>query len=427
MSSAYPAIPEPQNNIESVADTVRALKMAVETLVGQRAGGAATRVFNQTTEPTDARGGDLWLKSNDAGSMYLYNGYFWVDLNNLQSTSGSGTATSLSETALATITDTINPELEALRAQADAAFAETAKVTKELNKQIDQARTELQDAIDAGFGKTTVDIQSVSANSYAQVQTEAAARVTQDTAIAGYVTKVSAGASGVYVQDDTPTGMVAGATWLKPSENYKPYYYNGSSWLDNSNGTYPIGKVAQLRADVDQEVITRTTADTALATYITRSSVGSGPVYVQSSAPSSPAVGTIWYSTANSNDLYHPYYWSGSAWLDNSAGAYGSVATISSSLSSVQNKVDNTLGVQWAVTANINNSTGGLTFTGVKKADGSGQTYTFEIDANWTKINGNCLVTGSIAASALSVGTLSAITANMGTLTAGTIIISDNS
>lgn len=425
MSNDYPAIPDPQNNVESLADAVRALKMAVETLVGQRSGGAAVRVFEQITQPSNPRGGDIWLVSNDAGTMRIWNGHYWYDISNIGS-GGSGTATSLSDTALATITDTINPELEALKAQAAAAFAETAKVTTELNKQIDLARADLEDAINAGYGKITVDVQNVSANSYAQVQSEAAARVTQDTAIAGYVTKVSAGASGVYVQDDTPTGMSAGATWLKPSESYKPYYYNGSSWLDNSNGTYPIGKVAQLRADVDQEVITRTTNDTALATYITRSSVGSGQVYVQSSAPSSPAVGSVWYSTANANDMYHPYYWNGSSWLDNSAGAYGNVATISSNLSATQNKVNNVLGVQWAVTANINNSTGGLSFTGIKKADGTGATYTFEIDAAWTKINGNCLVTGSIAASALSVGTLSAITANMGTITAGTIIISDN-
>lgn len=426
MSNDYPAIPDPQNNVESLADAVRALKMAVETLAGQRSGGAAARVFEQVTQPSNPRGGDIWLVSNDAGTMRVWNGHYWFDISNIGSGGGGGTATSLSETALATISDTINPELEALKAQADAALAQTAKVTKELNKQIDLARTDLQDAIDAGYGRTVVDVQNASANSFAQVQSEAVARVANDTAIAGYVTKVSAGASGVYVQDDTPTGMSIGATWLKPAENYKPYYYNGSSWLDNSSGTYPIGKVAQLRADVDQEVITRTTNDTALATYITRSSVGSGVVYVQGAAPSSPPVGAVWYSTANSNDMYRPYYWNGSSWLDNSAGTYGNVATISSTLGAVQNKVDNTLGVQWAVTANINNATGGLSFTGVKRADGTGATYTFEIDAAWTKINGNCLVTGSIAATALSVNTLSAITADLGTITAGTIIISDS-
>lgn len=425
MSNDYPAIPDPQNNVESLADAVRALKMAVETLAGQRSGGAAVRVFNQATQPSNPRGGDIWLVSNDAGTMRIWNGHYWYDISNIGSGGGSGTATSLSDTALATITDTINPELEALKAQADAALAQTAKVTKELNKQIDLARSDFQDAIDASYGKTVVDVQNSSANSFAQVQSEAAARVTNDSAIAGYVTKVSAGASGVYVQDDTPTGMSTGATWLKPAENYKPYYYNGSSWLDNSSGSYPIGKVADLQAQVTNETYARTTGDSALATYITRSSVGSGAVYVQGSAPSSPAVGAIWYSTANSNDMYHPYYWDGGSWLDNSAGTYGNVATISSSLSTVQNKVNNVLGVQWAVTANINNTTGGLSFTGIKKADGSGATYTFEIDAAWTKINGNCLVTGSIAATALAVSTLSSITANIGTITAGKMQSSD--
>lgn len=464
MSNAYPSIPDPQNNIESLADSVRALKMAVETLVGQRDGGRASRVFTQTSEPEDPQSGDMWMVANDAGAMRIWNGYFWVDISDSRfSESGGGTATSLSSTALATITDTINPTLEALNAEIDAAFAQTSKVTTELNKQIGVARTEFEDLINGLQGQTSFQIQAASATSFAQVKQEEAARITavdsvagrvttiessvndpntgggllarviteeatratKDSALAGYVTKVSAGYANVYTQATQPVSPSRGDTWFDTSNNYFPYFYNGTTWLDNSNGTYAVGTVGSVKANLDIESITRVTADTALAKYITRASVGSGPVYVQDTAPASPPIGAIWYSTANPLDLYHPYYWNGSQWLDNNTGAYGSVATISTDLGTVQNKVNNTLGAQWAVKANINNTTSGLTFTGIQRADGTGAVYTFEIgdssgnSQTAVKIYGNAVVDGTLGATKIATTSLSAITANLGTVTAG--------
>jgi hypothetical protein len=104
-----------------------------------------------------------------------------------------------------------------------------------------------------------------------------------------------------------------------------------------------------------------------------------------------------------------------------STGAYtqyvGQIATINTSLGATKNKVDNTLGVQWSVQATINSSTGGLTFTGLQKADGTGATYNLEITSNVT-INGNLLTSGSITGSKIAAGTITASNIATGTITA---------
>lgn len=422
MSNAYPSIPDPQNNIESLADSVRALKMAVETLVGQRDGGRASRVFTQTSEPDSPQSGDMWMVANDAGAMRIWNGYFWVDISDsrFSGSGGSSSSTSVSTATVSALSD-LSTQLSAdiAAAKADAAAAQTAagKVTTALNTQLTAARDEFNDLINSAAGQTTLQIQSASAGSYAQVLSEAATRASNDSSIAGYVTSVSAGSARVFTQDTAPSSPQLGDTWFDTSNNYFPKYYDGSNWLNNNNGAYPIGKVADLQAQVTQEVLTRSTAQTALAASITSASVGTGKVFWQSTAPSSPAIGDVWYDTSNAaNNVYTSKYWNGSAWADNSTGG---VASVSQSLSAVKDKVNNTLGAQWAVQVGVGTQTGRLAFTGLKKADGTGSSYVFEIDSTWTVINGNALINGSLTADKISATSLSAITANLGTVTAG--------
>lgn len=57
--------------------------------------------------------------------------------------------------------------------------------------------------------------------------------------------------------------------------------------------------------------------------------------------------------------------------------------------------INGVLSVQWSIIGNIDGVTGGLTFTGIKKADGTGPVFDLEINSNVT-INGNLLVNGSV-------------------------------
>lgn len=85
------------------------------------------------------------------------------------------------------------------------------------------------------------------------------------------------------------------------------------------------------------------------------------------------------------------------------------------SLQSATASINGALSVAWAIQGNLNGETGGLIFTGVKKADGSGAVYNLDIYAGVT-INGGLLVNGSITGQKIDAET---ITANK--IVAGTI------
>lgn len=79
MSKIFPSIPDPQPTTESLADSVRALKMAVELLTGQRPGAESNRVFVQDATPTALRAGDLWITVSTSLIRY-WNGSTWLKL-----------------------------------------------------------------------------------------------------------------------------------------------------------------------------------------------------------------------------------------------------------------------------------------------------------------------------------------------------------
>lgn len=79
MSNVYPSIPDPQPTLESLSESVRMLKLAVEVLTGQRSGGAASHHFVQETAPTAIAKGDLWIIPSTSLVRY-WNGSLWVKL-----------------------------------------------------------------------------------------------------------------------------------------------------------------------------------------------------------------------------------------------------------------------------------------------------------------------------------------------------------
>lgn len=70
----YPSIPDPAKNIDSLYETVTALKRAVEQLTGQAGGIVPSHVFTVTKPPKEANVGDLWI--NQAG-LWFWNGTEW--------------------------------------------------------------------------------------------------------------------------------------------------------------------------------------------------------------------------------------------------------------------------------------------------------------------------------------------------------------
>lgn len=102
MSNIYPSIPDPTATVESLAESVRTLKMAVELLTGQRSGGSAAHTFTQETTPTALQTGDMWIVPS-TGTVNYWNGSSWMVLNPATTINNNTTATASSTTSSATV------------------------------------------------------------------------------------------------------------------------------------------------------------------------------------------------------------------------------------------------------------------------------------------------------------------------------------
>lgn len=200
-----------------------------------------------------------------------------------------------------------------------------------------QARIDADLALGVRIDNVVADFDDLTA----AVSDEATARSSRDNALASRITTASVGASRVYVQDDAPSsfGRLVGDVWYETdaSPAFKPYYWTGSAWADNSSGTYKIGQIAVISNDVTA----LREADKALVRNVTRGIASMSRVYSQDDAPTdSRQVGDVWY---DSNDSFKPYYWSGTAWVDNSSGTYkvGTLATFENNISALVTTVGN--------------------------------------------------------------------------------------
>lgn len=214
-----------------------------------------------------------------------------------------------------------------------------------------QARISADDALGVRIDNVIVDVDGV----IASVGTEATSRITGDKAVASKVTTASVGASRVYTQDDAPSsfGRLVGDVWYDTNDDYKPYYWTGSAWADNSLGTYKIGQIAVISNDITA----LRDSDKSLVRSVTRGIASLSRVYTQDDAPSGERqAGDVWYDT---NDEFKQYIWAqvnntgDYGWRDNSSGTYkiGALATFSSSLSAVVQTVgDGTQGLVKDVT-----------------------------------------------------------------------------
>lgn len=73
----YQAIPEPARSLDSLVETCKALKIAVEQLAGVRDSVAVSRVSAEDTPPKNPNKGDLWINQT---KMLFWNGREWQDV-----------------------------------------------------------------------------------------------------------------------------------------------------------------------------------------------------------------------------------------------------------------------------------------------------------------------------------------------------------
>lgn len=77
MSKAFPAIPDPVADQDSMLASMRVMKQAIELLAGHRGNVAPTRVFVQATAPSAERAGDIWVNTGSNNKMLVWDGSAW--------------------------------------------------------------------------------------------------------------------------------------------------------------------------------------------------------------------------------------------------------------------------------------------------------------------------------------------------------------
>lgn len=250
----------------------------------------------------------------------------------------------------------------------------------------------------------------------------------------------------IYRQNTQPSSAdrKVGDLWYDTSNGNAPYYWNGTSWIVNTDTTRASN------ADLTTEQTVRTTADTALATSIMSASAGTSRVYTTSPAPSSIGRqnGDVWFDSSNS---FHPYVWYNSTWNDNSSGSYtqyiGYLANVSSvansayttanatasnlttvsttvgqntsaisTLQTATSNINGALSNSWSLVGTLGGSSNNvLTVSGVKPA-GSTSSGSYTIT-----INGNLIVNGTITGTQIATATVGTSNIASSAITTSTI------
>lgn len=119
-----------------------------------------------------------------------------------------------------------------------------------------------------------------------------------------------------------------GDLWFDTSNNNAPYYWNGTGWIANPDNTR--ASVAALTT----EQTARTTADTALASYLMIASAGTSRVYTSDPGTSGRQNGDVWIKP---EENFRQYVWYNSAWRDNGSGSYSQYIGLLASVTTTAN------------------------------------------------------------------------------------------
>lgn len=272
-----PAVPEPVPEMQSMYETVLALKQAVELLLGHRA--------PKTTA------GDTGVTSGVKVKQTILSIQQINDEFQVQSTANHTLTTKVQEVeggieAVASDVTTLQTDVVDLEnnqsAQASAISSLETRVTTNEGDitSTSTSLTNLQAEV------TTLD-STVSGNSSAISTLESRVTVNEGdiTAQSSDITNLQSTITTkntVFRQTTAPTANVVGDIWFDTDDGNKPYYWNGSSWLDTASPELGM-EVLVWPSPPDPGVV--------------------GPFQV----------GALWFDSDDDNKVYR---WNGSAWVD---------------------------------------------------------------------------------------------------------------
>jgi len=245
------------------------------------------RTYYQSAAPSGTLvAGDLWFDTDDGYKPYRWSGSSW----NLVQDGSIATAQTTANTAQTTAsTKTVTYAQTAVPTGGSYVIGDLWYDTDDNNKMYrwsGSAWVSMQDGTIAVAQSTATSAQT-------------AAGVAQTTAD---------GKNRIFYQTSAPStvGRIIGDLWFDTDDGYKPYTFNGTSWVGQSFGSSAIGTDAIGTAQIASGAVT-----TAEVNFTARS-IGGITTTTSSTAPVSPLAGDLWIDTANGNLLKR---WSGSAWV----------------------------------------------------------------------------------------------------------------
>ena len=228
----------------------------------------------------------------------------------------------------------------------------------------------------------------------AAITSEASARASADSAIASDVTALDA---RVTSNEGSITTNAAAITSEASARATADSAIASDVTALTARVTTNEGDISTNAAGITSEATARASADSSLASDIaTVSAVADAKnrVFYQTTAPTAEATGDLWFDT---NDNFHPYRWSGSAWQSVRDGEIGVNAAAITSEASARATADSALASDITnLTATVGTNTSGVSTNAGAIADieGAAAYYSVEVAATGSTNAGAYLTAG---------------------------------
>lgn len=257
--------------------------------------GTKITTYYQSTTPTNAISGDLWIDGGNGNILKRYNGSSWVAVQDegIQSAlTAAGDAQSTADSKIIT-------------------FAQATQPTA----------TDVGDLwIDTGDNNK---MWRWNGGAWVVVTDNSGLKAFHDGTYATFVqttnTKLNAKITTFY-QTSSPTASATGDLWIDTDDNNKLYRWNGSSWQEVRDKGIQSALTAASTA--------QTTADSKIITF------------AQASQPTATDTGDLWIDTDDNNKLYR---WNGSTWspmTDTSGLQSWITGTYTQDMTDLQSQID---------------------------------------------------------------------------------------
>lgn len=258
--------------------------------------------YAQATTPASPNTGDIWFDTANSNQARRYSGTAWVSVADAR-VAGLLSSLTTETTNRQTADESLSQQITNLTATVSSNNStQSAAITNEQT-----VRANADSALASNISSLTATVNSNNSTQSAAITNEQTVRANADTALASSISTLTA---TVNTNNTNANAAISNEQTVRANADtaLASSVSSLTATVTNNNST--------LTAAINDEQTARVNADEALAQQITQLVVSGGAVimtYAQSSAPSSPNIGDLWFDTSTTANT--PKRWSGSAWV----------------------------------------------------------------------------------------------------------------